>query len=161
MDKEVGDLIDMKKEAELMLSNNKYMALATIDKNCNPWSNAIFYAYSDDIKTFYFISAVDSKHSENIKSNSHISGIIYDSNQPIGKTEEIKIEGKALPVWDKELKEVIKIYKERLKAKSDVKTDLDYDINDYANGAEFRFFKIEIENLYVNRNGRSVSVNLD
>ncbi len=141
-----------------LLSDNKYMALATMDSKCMPWSCVVFYAY-DNSYNVYFISAVDAKHSINILSNGNVSAIIYDSSQGIGETKELKLEGKASIVKDDDLDAVIKLYAERIKSKSTGKDiTADYKKSDYSGPSEFKFFKIKVEKFYINNNGRSVTV---
>jgi len=145
---------------ESILSENSYMSLATVDNECKPWSSVVFYAY-DEKNVIYFISAIDSRHAINMRSNKNVSAIIYDSHQKIGMTEEIKIVGTAELVEETELKKAVKIYSDRIKSKSSGESiDTDYRIDSYTGAAEFRFFKIKIENMYVNEDGRSVDVDL-
>ncbi|MDE1860682.1 MAG: pyridoxamine 5'-phosphate oxidase family protein [Candidatus Micrarchaeota archaeon] len=135
-------------EAKRLISDNKYMVVATSDKDGNSWAATVFYVY-DKKYNFYFLSAVDSRHCEFINKNPKVAFVIFDANQPIGHSEGIQALGRASFVKDRELEEVIKLYSNRLFPKSTIPPGTRYPKENYGEASEFRFYKIEVSNLYV------------
>lgn len=145
--------------ARHLIDQAKYMVIATSDKHCMPWAAPVFFAY-DDKFNLYFISAVDSKHAENISRNPYVAVSIFDSSQPIGMSEGIQIEGKTSVVERSKLKGVIDVYSSRLFRNSNIPDTSRYNESEYSGASEFRFFKIEVVQAYVTGVDRRVKVDL-
>ena len=60
------------------------------------------YTYDKDFN-IYFLSAIDSRHAEDIIANPNVSFSVFDSRQPVGESDAIQAEGKASLVEGKEL----------------------------------------------------------
>lgn len=131
-----------RKEAKKIVDSNKYMVLATADTEGKPWSATVAFAYDKDYN-FYFISAVDSRHAENISKNPRVSFVIFDSTQDIGDSEGIQAEGRASVVERGDVEKVIGIYVKRLFPKSDMAPSEMYRPEYYSGASEFRFFRIK------------------
>ena len=86
--------------ARQLIANNKYMVVATTDKELKPWAAPVFYVH-DKKYNFFFLSAADSRHGENISENRNISIVIFDSSQPIGSYDGVQMEGEATVVMKK------------------------------------------------------------
>jgi len=63
--------MDYKKILDEVLAENKYLCLATANKEGEAWASPLISIH-DKSYNFYFISHVKSKHSKNIKKNSKI-----------------------------------------------------------------------------------------
>lgn len=61
-----------------------YITLATVDKAGNPWSTPVFTAY-DKQYNFYWRSAKDALHSQNMKANGKAFITIYDTTSLWGE----------------------------------------------------------------------------
>lgn len=150
---------DYNEKARQIILWNKYLVLATCDKSANPWSNPVFYAY-DKSYNFYFLSATDSRHSENIAENPKIAASIFDSSQRVGLSDGVQMEGDAKILGGKAVEQAVEIYSKRLFPESDMKGSERYDPKDYSEPAEFRFFKITPNKIYVTGVDRRVEVDL-
>ena len=135
--------------AKKIIEENKYMALSTCDLDKNPWGSTVFYAY-DKSFDFYFMSAIDSRHAENININPKVAFVIFDSSQPMGRAESIQAEGKAVLVSAAaELKEVIRIYGARQFPRAKIDPLRRYPPEEFSEAAELRFYRIRLANVYI------------
>jgi nitroimidazol reductase NimA-like FMN-containing flavoprotein (pyridoxamine 5'-phosphate oxidase superfamily) len=147
-------------KARKILQENKYMALATTDKDGKPWAAVVFYAYDADY-SFYFLSATDSRHGKNISENPYVAAVIFDSKQKLRANSDVQFEGKASMVGEGELVKVINTYSDRLFPKSKTTPTERYDPRNYSEPSEFRFFKIDIKAIYTLGPDRRVEVSLN
>src|SRR3989338_11328108 len=94
--------------AREIINNNVYLTLGTTDGKI-PWTAPLFYAVSDDY-TFYFISQMDSLHTQHVLQNPQISFAIFDSHQKEGTGNGVQGSGKAFLLQEAELDEAFKWY---------------------------------------------------
>jgi uncharacterized protein YhbP (UPF0306 family) len=146
--------------AKKLLKDNKYIVLATCDNDATPWANPVFYVY-DDKYNFYFLSAIDSRHAKNIVENPKIGASIFNSQQRLGSSEGIQMEGTCAVVRRNELERVIKLYSDSLFPTSKIKGAERYDPKDYDEPAEFRFFKLTPTKVYITGIDRRDEVDLN
>lgn len=146
-------------KAKEIIQHNKYMILATCDKAANPWASPVFYAYDKEYN-FYFLSAIDSRHGENIEDNPKIGVSIFNSNQRVGLSDGIQMEGAVEILDGKEVESAVEIYSKRLFPESTMKGAERYNPRDYSGAAEFRFFKIIPSKIYITGVDRRDEVSL-
>jgi uncharacterized protein YhbP (UPF0306 family) len=144
----------------MMLSDNKYLVLATSSKGAKPWAAPVFFVY-DEKYNLYFLSASDSLHAKHILENPNVAVAVFDSTQPIGSSDGLQIEGKATIVNKDTISKVITIYCERLFLGSKTKPLDRYKPENYLEPAEFRFFKITVSKTFVTGVDRRVEVDLN
>ena len=65
-------IFDVIQLARKILKENKFLSLATTDKNGDVWATPLSYALDEEYN-FYFTTAVDSTHVEHIKKNPYIA----------------------------------------------------------------------------------------
>ncbi len=80
---------DFNSLAKEIIETNQYMTLAT-----NGWASPVCYAF-DKNYNLYWVSMPDSRHSQNIAQNPHVSVAIFDSHQNWGEGVGLQIEGTA------------------------------------------------------------------
>ena len=124
--------------AREIINNNVYLTLGTTDGNI-PWTAPLFFAVSDDY-TFYFISQMDSLHTQHVLQNPQISFAIFDSHQKEGTGNGVQGSGKAYLLKDEELSEAFKWYHT---------TFVEMKPETFKAPAPYRFFKIIPEHFYV------------
>lgn len=83
---------------EQILTENKYLSLATSDKNALPWASPVAYQFDNHENAFYFISSPDSRHIKNISENPAVAFSIYNSSQIAGTAFGIQGSGTATRV---------------------------------------------------------------
>lgn len=133
------------KTIQEILKSTPYLSLATCDKDCGCWCNALNFAYDNSLNLF-FLSKVSSKHCVNIDKNNNVSGTIFSSAQhPHKHVRGLQFIGKANLVDDDYLDQVTGIYYGR--------NNIFYDpniINDkYIKNAAWKFYIITLSELYV------------
>ena len=146
-------------KAKGIIDRNKYMVVATSGKDSKPWCAPVFYAYDDEF-SFYFVSATDSLHVQNINENSQVSLVIFDSQQPIGSSDQVQIIGTVKLVEKEQANKALELYHERLFKVSGIPTTKNYNIDEYVEPSEFRIFKVAVIKAYTNGPDRRVEINL-
>ncbi len=146
-------------KARHIVETNNYMVVCTSDKKGNPWAAPVFFVH-DEKYNFYFLSAVDSRHAENILANPKTFLVIFDSSAPVGQSDGVQIEVTISAVGKKDLPDVIKLYCDKLFPDSTIPATVRYDPEEYAEPSEFRFFKAKIVQTYTTGIDRRVEVDL-
>ena len=137
-------------KAKAIIHENKYMVLATSDKENKPWASPVFFAH-DEKYNFYFISSMNSRHAKNISANPNVGIAIFDSRQKMGHTEGLQIEAAAWQVGKNSLDKAIEHY--CMKAFPNSGPGLSpserYNPNEYIEPYDLRFFKASPEKIYI------------
>ncbi len=81
-------------KAKEIIEKIKYITIATVDANGQPWNSPVYSAYDEDYN-FYWASWVENQHSQNIARNNKIFLVIYDSTVPEGTGEGVYVLAKA------------------------------------------------------------------
>ncbi|PIZ64191.1 hypothetical protein CO051_01455 [Candidatus Roizmanbacteria bacterium CG_4_9_14_0_2_um_filter_39_13] len=102
---------DLNNLARKIIAQNQYMIIGSSSES-NAWVSPVVYAPDSDYN-LYFVSLPNSKHSENIASNSQTCISIFNSHQPFGEGVGLQIEGEAQQVNNSELVHAIRIYATR------------------------------------------------
>ena len=147
-------------KARYIVENNNYMVVATSDKSARPWAAPVFYTH-DEKYNFYFLSAVDSKHAENVRENPNAFIVIFDSTAPVGQSDGVQMEVKISFVGKKDLPKIIKLYCDKLFPDSNIPATERYNPAEYSEPSEFRFFKVEVVQAYTTGIERRVDVDLN
>lgn len=145
-------------KAKQIIADNSYMVIATVSSEGKPWAAPVFFAFDSKYANIYFISATDSRHAENIEANPNVALAIYNSTSSIDISDGVQIEGTAYAVEKEGINEAVKLYSLRLSDKA--KQPEKYDPNQYLEPAEFRFFNVKVQKIYVTGTDRRVEVEL-
>jgi len=76
----------MNDAARTILDNNRYAVLATVTADGAPWAVPVRIAFDDT--TLYWMSKVETVHSQNVTQDRRVSLVVFDSHQtsaPEGK----------------------------------------------------------------------------
>ncbi|MEV4019513.1 pyridoxamine 5'-phosphate oxidase family protein [Nonomuraea angiospora] len=71
-----------------LLTDNRYLVLATADRQGRPWAAPVFFAARDEDRLFW-VSAPDSRHSRNIAERPDVAITVFDSHAPTGGAEAL------------------------------------------------------------------------
>jgi nitroimidazol reductase NimA-like FMN-containing flavoprotein (pyridoxamine 5'-phosphate oxidase superfamily) len=85
--------------AQAILSHLPYITLATATTDGVPW-NVPVYAAFDDTYTFFWVSAKDARHSQNIRANPRMAMVVYDSTVLPGTGTGVYMEARAYELTD-------------------------------------------------------------
>lgn len=130
-----SELINIARE---IIKSNIYLTLGTTDGSI-PWTAPLFYAVSDHYD-FFFISQMDSLHTQHLIKNPKVSFAIFDSHQKEGSGNGVQGSGKASLLPEDELDEAFKWYHTIFVSMT--KETL-------TGNAPYRFFKLIPEHFYV------------
>ena len=139
-----------KEKAKAIIHENKYMVLATSDKESKPWASPVFFAH-DERYNFYFLSSINSRHAKNILSNPNVGIAIFDSRQKMGQTEGLQIEALAGQIGKNSLDKAIEHYcmKAFPNSGSGLSPSERYNPDEYIEPHDLRFFKVSPEKIYI------------
>jgi uncharacterized protein YhbP (UPF0306 family) len=96
-------------ELRRIVAANQYLVLATADANGIPWASPVWFA-TDDCRTFYWASAPDARHSQNLSDRPEIAITIFDSTQAPGTGEGIYLTASGEAVPEAEIGGAIGVY---------------------------------------------------
>lgn len=85
--------------AAKIIKDTIYAVVATSSRSELPWNSPVYVAYDDELN-FYWASGKESRHSNNIRKNPHVSLVIFDSSAPWRTGEGVYIESDASEVTD-------------------------------------------------------------
>jgi hypothetical protein len=94
----VEDKISRAKE---IIEKILYITIATATSDGQPWNSPVYSAF-DESYNFFWESDQNGQHSKNIRENSRVFIVIYDSTAPEGTGEGVYIQAKAYELTDKE-----------------------------------------------------------
>ncbi|MFC5828919.1 pyridoxamine 5'-phosphate oxidase family protein [Nonomuraea insulae] len=82
-----------------LLTDSRYLVLATADRQGRPWATPVFFAARDEDRLVW-VSAPDSRHSRNLAERPDVAITVFDSHAPIGGAEALYLEAAAGPADD-------------------------------------------------------------
>lgn len=158
---------DIIKLAGDIIKNNRFLSLATADKNGKVWITPLSYSYDNECN-FYFTTAIDSKHIENIRINPYVAFSIFDSTRKVSEIDGLQISGVVGEVERNDLPEIVKRYYEHVfpDVEERIEWESPYEYFTQDDYPVYRFFQImpiniqkrDTENDDVDR---TVEVNID
>lgn len=135
-------------KARTVLDAVKYITLATVNDDGQPWNTPVAGFHFDNDYTFYWASWQDNRHSQNIRANNKAFVVVYDStpadNQP---SAGVYMLGQAFELTkEQEVMQAALVFKDDPYNPSDGKQYLD----DYPR----RIYKFVPEQIWTNDEGR-------
>ena len=100
---------DLAAAARTIIDANQYRTLATADALGQPWASPVFYATADYTE-FYWISAPQTTHSENLAQRPQVAIVIFDSTAPEGAGQAVYLSAAAEQVHDDDLDQALAVY---------------------------------------------------
>jgi nitroimidazol reductase NimA-like FMN-containing flavoprotein (pyridoxamine 5'-phosphate oxidase superfamily) len=88
-------MIRPNEKAKQILTSIKYVAIATVDANNQPWNTPVAAFHFDDDYTLYWASWQDNQHSKNIRNNKQVFISVFDSTPPDEPTSGVYIQAEA------------------------------------------------------------------
>ena len=104
---------ELTRRAHDVIAANKYMTLATVDRDGDPWISPVFFA-PDSGRRFLWASSPEALHSRNVAEHPEVSVVVYDSSVPIGGARAVYVRAVAAVVPDDELEVLAVVYSSRL-----------------------------------------------
>jgi nitroimidazol reductase NimA-like FMN-containing flavoprotein (pyridoxamine 5'-phosphate oxidase superfamily) len=82
------DLADL---ARGIIDANRYMTLATADRDGRPWASPVWFAHQGYTE-FLWISRPEARHSRNLAVRPELAIVIFDSTVPAGQGQAVYVE---------------------------------------------------------------------
>lgn len=146
-------------KAKAILNSINYVTIATVCEDGQPWNTPVAVFHFDDDYTIYWASWRDNQHSKNIRENSEIFVVAYDStpsdNQP---SPGVYMQGRAFEIADeREAIQAALVFKEDPYNPSDGKQ--------YLGELPRRIYRFTPDKIWMNGddevNGNFIDVRLD
>lgn len=102
-------MLDIIKMAGEIIKSNRFLSLATSNKEGNVWCTPLSYCFDEDCN-FYFTTTLDSKHIENIRDNPYVAFSIFDSTRRVSDIDGLQVAGIVGEVERGKLPEVVDKY---------------------------------------------------
>lgn len=84
-----------------IITTNNYLTLATLNSDTYiPIATPLFFACDKNFTNFYWVSSIDSQHSQDIEINPFVSIVIFDSKADIGMGLGVYMTGTSKVVVD-------------------------------------------------------------
>jgi nitroimidazol reductase NimA-like FMN-containing flavoprotein (pyridoxamine 5'-phosphate oxidase superfamily) len=130
-----------------IISKVLYITIATVNEDGQPWNSPVYSGFDDELN-FYWSSDKDSNHSKNVRRDSRIFLVIYDSTVPEGAGEGAYILAKAYELREKE--EII-IARRITQARKNQLDEITSDENEKFTGSKIRrVYKAIPEKIWMN-----------
>src|SRR4051794_18360219 len=85
--------------ARAVLDRNRYLTLATADRDGRPWSSPVWFA-SEDHRSFWWVSRPDAVHSRNIAARPDVAAVVFDSTVVPGTAQAVYLRATAAQIDD-------------------------------------------------------------
>jgi nitroimidazol reductase NimA-like FMN-containing flavoprotein (pyridoxamine 5'-phosphate oxidase superfamily) len=97
--------------ARRILTDNRFMTLATADREGRPWASPVWFATADN-RDFFWVSSPDARHSRNIAERPEVGIVVFDSTQTPGDGLAVYLSAMAELVPDEGLDRAVAIFSE-------------------------------------------------
>jgi uncharacterized protein YhbP (UPF0306 family) len=133
---------EITEKARAILLNNRYMTLATSGGEVLPWASPVAYAV-DGSWRFYWYSARNAVHSENILHNQNVTAAVFNSTASFDEVDGIQMAGLAevLPVSQTAL--IHELYWAHCFPDPDVRKKFQRPISDFEGSSILRYFSFQ------------------
>jgi uncharacterized protein YhbP (UPF0306 family) len=78
------------KRAAEIIKEILYITIASVSQDGQPWNSPVYSAFDKDLN-FYWFSDKNSQHSQNVRGNSKVLLVIYNSTVPEGTGEGVYV----------------------------------------------------------------------
>jgi len=95
--------------AQTIIDTNRYLILATADPDGAPWASPVYFA-ADGLREFYWLSAMDARHTRNLIEQPRVSLVVFDSTVRPYHGRAVYASGAAREVPDADLDRALEIY---------------------------------------------------
>ncbi len=95
--------------ARAIIDTSLYMTLATADAHGRPWASPVFFASADHVE-FYWVSAPEAVHSQNLLVRPEVAIVIFASEVPAGSGQAVYMAARAREVAPQDLEQALTIY---------------------------------------------------
>jgi uncharacterized protein YhbP (UPF0306 family) len=141
------------KRAAEIIKEILYITIASVSAEGQPWNSPVYSAFDKDLN-YYWFSDKNSLHSQNVRSNSKVLLVIYNSTVPEGTGEGVYIKAVV-----SELNEPESILAAKAVLDKRVGKEKERDATDYGGDAVLRGYKATPLQVWMNDDEKDSSGN--
>lgn len=145
---------DLVAAARNIIKTIPYITIASVSETGEPWNTPVFTAY-DDRYNFFFSTDIESHKARNIRANSKVFLVIYDSTAKPGSGIGVYIEGKARLLTDEAEKQAA--YNALVNRRKPIAF---HEFEDYLDGP-YGLYVVEPLHIYMNTNSQRIGQRVD
>jgi nitroimidazol reductase NimA-like FMN-containing flavoprotein (pyridoxamine 5'-phosphate oxidase superfamily) len=140
----VADLAQFLDRSRRIVADNRYLTLATADREGRPWATPVWFA-AEGLHTFCWVSRPGARHSLNITVQPRVAFVVYDSTVLSSDGAAVYVEAEAAEVTADERAAVLAVYNRRSVAQGMAEwTD-----ESVTGPAQFRLYRAIATKVYV------------
>jgi hypothetical protein len=98
--------------ARAIIDANRYMVLGTADAAGQPWVSPVYFAPAG-YREFFWISAPEARHSQNIVARREVGIVVFDTSAPIDTGQGVYMTAVAVPVDSEDVSDGIEVFSRR------------------------------------------------
>ena len=91
---------------------NQYLVLGTADPTGRPWTTPVYFAH-DSYREFFWVSAPERRHCQNLLARPDVAIVIFDSQSRINTGQGVNLTTTAAEIDDSDLARGIEIFSAR------------------------------------------------
>jgi nitroimidazol reductase NimA-like FMN-containing flavoprotein (pyridoxamine 5'-phosphate oxidase superfamily) len=110
-DTRLVDMDERSARARRILEGNRFMTLATADRDGRPWASPVWFATADN-RDFFWVSSPDARHSRNIAERPEVGIVVFDSTQTPGDGLAVYLSARAELVPEGDLDHAVSVFSE-------------------------------------------------
>ena len=104
---------DLAALARAVLDSNRYMTLATASADGEPWASPVWMAPDDALRSFYWVSLPEARHSRNLAARPELAMVIFDSTVAPMQGKAVYLSALGGEVGDDEVAAGLEVYSRR------------------------------------------------
>ena len=136
------DFSDMARE---IIESNRYMVLGTADEAGVPWVTPVWYAQSA-YRRFIWVSSPDRRHSRNVRAQTEVSIVIFDSQVAVGDARAIYMSARAEELSGAELERDVALFEAASRAQGLTRS---WALEDMLAPAPYRLYRATVSRHWV------------
>jgi uncharacterized protein YhbP (UPF0306 family) len=98
----MGEPVTAASLARGVIDANQYLVLGTADAAGRPWTTPVYFAH-EDYREYFWVSAPDRTHSQNLAARPEVAAVIFDSQTRISTGQGVYMAAIAKQVDDPDL----------------------------------------------------------
>jgi uncharacterized protein YhbP (UPF0306 family) len=135
--------MDHEAVAAEILRSNRYLTLATADKDGAPWAAPLAYVIDRNGDLLYY-SAIETRHGRHIRENPLAACAVFDSSRSSDEVDGVQFSAQVSEVLEDDLFIAMELYFERAFPDPTVRSHWMRPVGDFVGDAPQRFYRIRI-----------------
>jgi nitroimidazol reductase NimA-like FMN-containing flavoprotein (pyridoxamine 5'-phosphate oxidase superfamily) len=139
-----GELMKEDEIVRAVIDANQYLVLGTADAAGRPWTTPVYFAH-EHYREFFWVSAPDRTHSQNLILRPSVAMVIFDSQARINTGQGVYIAADANQADDAHLAHAVEIFSTRCQAHG----GRAFDVDEVTGRADLRMYHAVADQLWI------------